>query len=266
MRPIRSAETTLSSRRDVCASRPADGTRPIRAAGTGAAAVTQHLAVRADLAHEWNVPPREASSIQRRLAGEVRSAPDMAMPPRTVAGIYVGLPHGSQVAHAGVVVLALPGLQVVDRAEAEAPVLFPYVPGLLSFREAPAVLAALERLTILPDVLMFDGQGLAHPRRFGIASHVGVLLDVPSVGCAKSRLCGAHDAPPAARGGWAPLRDGDEIIGAVLRTRAHVRPVYVSIGHRIDLEGAIDLVLRCGAGYRLPEPIRLAHRLASGAN
>jgi deoxyribonuclease V len=139
---------------------------------------------------------------------------------------------------------------------------FPYVPGLLAFREGPVVLAALEQVSDPPDVLLFDGQGLAHPRRLGLATHIGVLLDRPSIGCAKSRLCGEHEEPPAERGGWVPLRDGDEVIGGVVRTRAGVRPVYVSVGHRVDLETAVSLVVACCTRYRLPEPTRRAHRAA----
>ncbi len=225
--------------------------------------MTQRLAVRADLAHPWDVAPREAAAIQVRLSSRVLNQDDMPTPPRNVAGIDVGLPRGSGAARAAVIVLSLPELRVIDQATAELPVAFPYVPGLLSFREAPVILAALERLSAVPDVLMLDGQGLAHPRRIGIAAHVGVLLGLPALGCAKSRLCGEHDAPPLERGGWTPLWDGDEIIGAVVRTRSGVRPMYVSVGHRLALSTAIDLVLRCGAGYRLPEPTRLAHQLAS---
>jgi deoxyribonuclease V len=141
---------------------------------------------------------------------------------------------------------------------------FPYVPGLLAFREGPVVLAALAKLQDQPDVLIFDAHGLAHPRRMGLASHLGVLLDRPTVGCAKSRLVGVHEEPDESRGSWTPLTDADEWIGAVVRTRDHVRPVYVSIGHRVDLKTAISLTLGCTSRYRLPEPIRWAHRVAGG--
>ena len=213
------------------------------------------------IAHRWDLAPREAVVLQRELAGRVRCEDDHG-PWRTVAGVDVGLRHG--VARAAVVVLSYPTLQEVAHAVAEAPVTFPYVPGLLSFREAPVALAALAQLDALPDVLIFDGQGCAHPRRLGIASHVGVLLDWPTVGCAKSRLCGQHQGLDTERGSQAPLMDGEERIGVVLRTRHAVRPVYVSVGHRVSLESAVALVLACGAGYRLPEPIRRAHHLASG--
>lgn len=211
--------------------------------------------------HRWDLSPKEAIALQWELAGRVRREDDQGRW-RTVAGVDVGVRHG--VARAAVVVLTYPALQEVARAVAEAPVAFPYVPGLLSFREAPVALAALAQLETLPDVLIFDGQGYAHPRRLGIASHVGVLLDWPTVGCAKSRLCGQHREPGVAVGSQMPLMDGDECIGAVLRTRWAVRPVYVSVGHRVSLESAVALVLACSVGYRLPEPIRRAHRLASG--
>jgi deoxyribonuclease V len=153
----------------------------------------------------------------------------------------------------------------VDYALAEIPVSFPYVPGLLTFREGPSVLAALEKLATWPDLFIFDGQGLAHPRRIGLAAHMGVLLDQPSIGCAKSRLIGTHDEPGNGFGDWVPLYDNGQTIGAVVRSRARVKPVYVSIGHRVDLATAIDLVLRCIRGYRLPESTRYAHAVAGGA-
>lgn len=165
---------------------------------------------------------------------------------------------------AAVVVLGFPELQPVDRSLARLPTCFPYVPGLLSFRELPAVLAAIEGLAVRPDVYLCDGQGLAHPRRFGLACHLGVLLDAPSIGVAKTRLIGSHAEPPAGKGGWTPLMHGEEVIGAALRTRTRVKPLYVSIGHRLCLETAIRLVLACTRNYRLPETTRQAHRLASG--
>jgi deoxyribonuclease V len=163
-----------------------------------------------------------------------------------------------------VVLLSYPDLAPFRAVVSKVPVSFPYVPGLLAFREGPVVLAALEQLMDRPDVLMFDAQGLAHPRRMGLAAHLGILLDIPAVGCAKSRLCGEHVSPGEGKGAWAALKDGDEVIGAVVRTRSRVRPVYVSIGHRVDLETAVSLVLSCAPRYRLPEPIRWAHRVAGG--
>jgi deoxyribonuclease V len=179
------------------------------------------------------------------------------------AGVDVGL--RGDVARAAVVVLSFPDLAPVDYALGEAPVTFPYVPGLLTFREGPSVLAALERLATWPDLFVFDGHGVAHPRRIGLAAHMGVLLDEPSIGCAKSRLTGRHDEPGQAVGDWTPLTDKGETIGAVVRSRAGVKPLYVSTGHRVDLPTAIDLVLRCTRRYRLPETTRYAHKLAGGA-
>ena len=161
-------------------------------------------------------------------------------------------------------VLRYPELDVLETATARCPTTFPYVPGLLSFRELPAVLAALEQLREPPDLLLCDGQGIAHPRRFGIASHLGLLVDIPAIGVAKTRLCGTHAEPPHQRGAWTPLRAGEEIIGAVLRTRIGVKPLYISPGHRIGLETALAYVMRCCTRYRLPETTRHAHRLASG--
>jgi deoxyribonuclease V len=182
----------------------------------------------------------------------------------TVAGADVGFEQGGRITRAAAVALAFPSLALLDRAVAREPTQFPYVPGYLSFREVPAVIAALGRLSHRPDVVLCDGQGLAHPRRFGLACHLGVLTGLATIGVAKSRLIGTHDPVPPEKGAWVPLRDGEEIIGAVLRTRTRVAPLYVSIGHRVSLETAIAIVLRCCPRYRLPETTRLAHRLASG--
>lgn len=182
---------------------------------------------------------------------------------RTVAGIDVGFEKHGTVTRAAVVVLDIASLKPVEQAVARMPTCFPYVPGYLSFREAPAVLAALKKLRNQPDLLLCDGQGVAHPRRFGLACHLGWLLDIPSIGVAKSRLIGTHGKVPKKKGGWAALEDDGNVIGAVLRTRTGVKPVYVSIGHRINLATAIEYVLRCTTRYRLPETTRYAHRLAS---
>ncbi len=211
--------------------------------------------------HPWDLSPREGISLQRELARHI-DLTDRHGPLETVAGIDVGIKDG--LARAAVVVLTLPQLELIEQACAERPATFPYVPGLLSFREAPAILDALATLTHIPDVLIFDGQGYAHPRRMGIATHIGVLLDHPAIGCAKSRLCGTYQEPGLDRGSRTWLRDGEETIGAVVRTRTRVKPVFVSVGHRVSLPTAIDTVLRCGGGYRLPEPTRRAHRVASG--
>ncbi len=161
------------------------------------------------------------------------------------------------------IVYQLPELVEVHRAAATGPLRFPYVPGLLAFREAPVLLAAFEKLVTEPDVLIFDGQGLAHPRRFGIACHMGLLLDRPSIGCAKSRLCGEHAEPAERAGAAAPLMDGGRQVGAVVRTRDRVKPVFVSIGHRVDLETAVTITLRCVDGYRVPKPTREADRFVA---
>jgi deoxyribonuclease V len=219
------------------------------------------MAVRPVFTHPWDVSPADAREIQRQLRGRALVAP-LDRQPETIAGIDVSVKGGQ--ARAAVVLLSYPENTPFQTATATMPVSFPYVPGLLSFREGPVVLAALERLERRPDVLMFDAQGWAHPRRMGLATHLGILLDVPAVGCAKSRLCGTHGAPDEQKGSWVPLMDGDEVIGAVVRTRDRVQPVFVSVGHRVDLETSVSLVLGCAARYRLPEPTRWAHRVAGG--
>lgn len=178
-----------------------------------------------------------------------------------IAGIDVSF-KGEEAA-AGVVVLEYPGMEEVERAIAKVRVTFPYIPGLLAFREGPSIVAALEKLKNEPDLLMLDGQGIAHPRRMGIATHIGVIFDKPSIGCAKSRLWGSYHEPGPEKGSWSYLYDGAEIIGAVLRTKDKAPPLFVSIGHRIDLQSALEIVLSCCRGDRLPEPTRLAHLLVS---
>jgi len=217
------------------------------------------------ISHQWDLSPGEAKTLQSQLAGRVIA--ETTFDPsgvRTVAGVDVSFRKG--VARAAVVILRLADLEPVDCAVGEALVTFPYIPGLLTFREGPSVLKALEQLRIWPDLLVFDGQGIAHPRRIGLAAHMGVILDRPSIGCAKSRLTGTHADPGDDVGDWEPLADEGEIIGAVVRSRAGVKPLYVSIGHRVDLPTAIDLVLRCTRGYRLPETTRYAHKVAGGAD
>jgi deoxyribonuclease V len=214
--------------------------------------------------HSWNVTPKEARAIQDRLREGVVQCDELPWPPDRVAGIDVGFEDSGRVTRAAAVVLRYPGLEELEHAIVRRDTSFPYVPGLLSFRECPAALAALEALTLQPDVLVCDGQGYAHPRRFGIACHLGLLTGIASVGVAKTRLTGAHGVLPQRKGAWVPLRDEDEVIGAVLRTRTGVQPVYVSVGHRVTLGTAIELVLGLTPRYRLPETTRLAHRLASG--
>lgn len=206
---------------------------------------------------------REAVATQRELAGRVLEIDD-ARDVRRVAGVDVGFPGGGPIARAAVAVLSFPGLEAVEHALAERPVEFPYVPGLLSFRELPAVLQAVARLGQQPDLLLVDGQGRAHPRRLGIACHLGLLTGLPSIGVAKTRLIGEHAEVPDRRGAWVPLYDRGEMVGAVLRSRAGVKPIYVSVGHRVSLERAIDWVMACTTRYRLPQTTRAAHALASG--
>lgn len=200
--------------------------------------------------------------MQRELASQVRIEPFVGEV-NLVAGADVSAQRGRGPARAALMVLSFPELTPVEVAVVEGEVSFPYIPGLLSFREAPLVVEAFARLQARPQLLLVDGQGLAHPRRFGLACHLGLLLDLPTIGCAKSRLVGQHDEVGPQAGQWAPLRDGDEVIGAALRTKAGVKPVYVSVGHRVDLEGALGWVLRLCRGFRLPEPLRQAHQAAS---
>jgi deoxyribonuclease V len=181
-----------------------------------------------------------------------------------VGGVDVGFEQDGAIARAAVAVLRFPELELCDQTWARRPTAFPYVPGLLSFREVPVVLDALDQVGLRPDLLLCDGQGTAHPRRFGLACHLGLLADIPTIGVAKSRLVGEHDELSMHKGAWVPLRDGEETIGAVVRSRKGVRPVYVSPGHRVSLPTAIRYVLACTTRYRLPETTRCAHRLASG--
>lgn len=213
--------------------------------------------------HPWQVSPAEARAIQEDLRDKVISQ-DLLDKVQRVAGVDVGFEEQGTITRAAVAVLDFPSLTLVEQAIARLPTQFPYVPGLLSFREIPAVLAALEQLKTLPDLLLCDGQGLAHPRRFGIASHLGVLTDLPSIGVAKTRLIGTFGKVPEEKGGWTPLMDKAERIGAVLRSRTGTKPLFISAGHRIGLESAIHYVMACTPKYRLPETTRQAHRLASG--
>ena len=219
------------------------------------------MAVRPVFTHPWDVSPADAREIQRQLRGRALVAP-LDRQPEIIAGVDVSVKGGR--ARAAVVLLSYPDNTPFQTATAAMPVSFPYVPGLLAFREGPVVLAALEQLEGRPDALMFDAQGWAHPRRMGLATHLGILLDMPAVGCAKSRLCGMHGEPDEQKGSWTSLMDGDEVIGAVVRTRDCVQPVFVSVGHRVDLETSVSLVLGCATRYRLPEPTRWAHRVAGG--
>lgn len=211
-------------------------------------------------AHPWDVAPKAAIRIQKALADAVCAAP-LDGPVDTVAGIDVSIRDDT--AQAAIAVLQLPDLDVIDTATHRCAVPFPYVPGLLSFREMPAILPALEQLTVRPDVLMTDSQGLAHPRRFGLACHLGVLLDWPTLGVAKSRLTGEPAGTLATeKGARVPLVDEGEPVGVLLRTRTDVKPVYVSIGHRMALDDAVQIALACSPRYKIPEPTRQAHKLS----
>lgn len=214
--------------------------------------------------HAWDVTPAQARAIQTRLADQVIREDDFENI-QYVAGADIGFEDNNRTTRAAVAVLELPDLNEVEASVVRQPTRFPYVPGLLSFREVPAVLGALEGLHRQPDLILCDGQGYAHPRRFGLACHLGVLADLPTIGVGKTRLIGSYTEPADVRGAWEPLIDSDETIGAVLRSRAGTRPIFVSIGHRISLATAIAYVMRCTGRYRLPETTRRAHRLASGA-
>jgi deoxyribonuclease V len=207
--------------------------------------------------------PAEAIALQRELSARIVLRDDIGEVQR-IAGLDCGFEESGRVTRAAVAVLSYPGLTLLEHSLVRMPTAFPYIPGLLSFREAPALLAALEMLETPPDLLLADGQGYAHPRRFGIACHLGLLTGLPAIGVAKSRLIGVYEEPPNRRGAWTPLLDKNETIGAALRTRERVKPLYISAGHRVSLETAIAWTLRCAVRHRLPEPARAAHRLASG--
>jgi len=213
--------------------------------------------------HPWHLSPAEAIQLQKRLATQVICS-DQFTQVDFVAGVDVGFESNNQITRAAVAVLSYPELELVEYAIARRPTEFPYIPGLLSFREIPSVLDALNKIKQTPDLLLCDGQGIAHPRRLGIATHLGIICDLPSIGVGKSRLVGRHEAIPENKGGWTALIDHGETIGAVLRTRTGVKPLYVSIGHKICLETAIKYVMACITRYKLPETTRWAHRLASG--
>ncbi|WP_013323824.1 deoxyribonuclease V [Gloeothece verrucosa] len=209
----------------------------------------------------WPTTLEEATLIQTKLRNQVITE-DRLGDIHYVAGVDVGFKDNYTITQAAVAVLSFPDLQLVDSAITTLPTCFPYIPGFLSFREIPGILQALEKLTITPDLIICDGQGIAHPRRFGIACHLGVLIDVPTIGVAKSILVGKHTELPPEKGQWVELKDRGEIIGAVVRSRTNVKPLYVSVGHRISLATARDYVFKCLTKYRLPETTRLADKLS----
>jgi deoxyribonuclease V len=210
---------------------------------------------------KWYIDIPEARALQRELSAQVVTTDRLGKVTR-VAGTDCAFKDGGKTTRAVVAVLAYPGLELLEHAEAERPTDFPYIPGLLSFREVPALLAAFAKLQQAPDLLLCDGQGYAHPRRFGIACHLGVALGIPSIGVAKSRLVGTHRPPALAAGSRVPLMDKGEVIGAVLRTKLKANPLYISVGHRVSLDTAVAYVLACCRGYRLPETTRWADGLA----
>lgn len=212
--------------------------------------------------HPWVLTVEEATEIQQQLRQEVITT-DQLETVQYVAGVDVGFEAEGTITRAAIAILSFPDLQLQEQSIARLPTQFPYVPGYLSFREVPAVLEALAQVKITPDLLLCDGQGIAHPRRFGIASHLGLLVNIPAIGVGKSLLVGKHDEVPDQKGSWVPLIHKGDTIGAVLRTRPGTKPLYISIGHRVALSTAIDYVMRCTTKYRLPETTRFAHKLAS---
>ncbi len=216
------------------------------------------------LLHDWNLEPSAAMKLQRELASRVIRTDQLKGEVRRVAGVDMAINEQSGMARAAVVLLSFPDLEILERHVYEEPVRMEYIPGLLSFREVPAILGAFAHLREQPDLVMVDGQGIAHPRRLGIASHLGLVLDLPTIGCAKSVLRGHYDEKKLGEevGDWVPLTDRGEIIGAALRTRPRVKPMIISQGHRISLETSLRYVLACCKGYRLPEPTRLADKLS----
>ena len=211
--------------------------------------------------HSWNLPPREAIEVQKHLAPRViRKSLIPIHGIDTVAGIDTS--YRNNMACAAVVILKFKNLETVEYKTATLPVSIPYIPGLLSFREGPAIIKAIQKLKTRPDILMFDGQGIAHQRSLGIASHIGLLLDLPAIGCAKTRLVGGYEEPDPQSGSFTYLKDKGKTIGAVVRTRTKVKPVFVSTGHRMNLRDSIKLVLQCCKGFRLPEPIRQADKIS----
>ncbi|PSB08946.1 deoxyribonuclease V [Pleurocapsa sp. CCALA 161] len=215
-----------------------------------------------NFSHPWVETVAQAKAIQEQLRPKVINADDLGEV-KYVAGVDVGFENNYTISQAAIAILTYPELELVEQAIARIPTAFPYVPGYLSFREIPAILAAFKQLKTIPDLILCDGQGYAHPRRLGLACHLGVLLDIPTIGVAKSLLIGKHEDVALEKGSCQPLLDKDETIGVVLRSRTKVKPIYISIGHKISLPTAIDYVMGCLTKYRLPETTRWADQLAS---
>ncbi len=223
--------------------------------------------MRAGNLHSWDLSYAEARALQTELAGKVCFSP-IPRNPKRVAGLDCAFSKDGEHIFAAIIVLKMPSREVVETVSARKPVSFPYIPGLLSFREAPVCLAAVEKLTTTPDVFLIDGQGIAHPRRLGLAAHLGLFLNKPTIGCAKSRLTGRFTVPGPEKGDFSPLTDSssgaaEETIGVVLRTRTNVKPLFISVGHKCTLDDSIAITLACTTRYRLPEPTRLAHNHVS---
>jgi len=227
--------------------------------------------------HSWNLSYQQARDLQRRLSSKVKFTP-LKKPPELVAGLDCAFSKDGRKIYAVVVVLKLPDFKVIETKNSTRKVTFPYIPGLLSFREGPACISAVEKLKTEPDVFLIDGQGIAHPRRFGLAAHLGLFLDKPAIGCAKSRLTGSYKQPPIEKGAYTLLKDKKkdfskknktnqddmyETIGAVLRTRENVKPLFISVGNKCTLKDALDITLTCALKYRLPEPTRLADKMVA---
>ncbi len=212
---------------------------------------------------QGGISAKEAISLQKRMATSVIKSGQVSFPVY-IAGIDIAVWKSRNQAQAAIVILKYPGLEIVEIKKTVGEITFPYIPGLLSFREIPLILQAWRKLTVSPDIVMVDGQGYAHPRRIGLASHLGLIIDIPTIGCAKTKLCGDYLMPSEQAGSFTYLTDNGEIIGAVLRTKTSVKPLIISVGHKISLENAIYWVRECSRGYRLPQPTRLAHLSAGG--
>lgn len=220
-----------------------------------------HMTYSTEIKYESPASAAEACEIQSDLRGLARLEDDFPIP-KTFAGVDVGYNTRNDICRASVVVVDVATLEPVHQARAELPTPFPFIPGLLSFREIPVLLKVLELLPAVPDLIMVDGQGIAHPRRMGIATHLGILLDIPTIGVAKGRLTGSYDEPAPTKGSYTPLMDGMERLGSVLRSRDNTKPLFVSPGHRVSVETSVQLVQHCLTKYRLPEPTRLADKLS----